>query len=86
MIDLKRYEVQRAKRLDSLFRGRGNCALDSAGQRDNVIHRADMLTHVATIASATDLPVSAQEMREHGTFALAEAAVSYRDMNAMFLA
>jgi len=31
----------------------------SAGQRDHVIHRDDMLTHVATIASATDLPVSA---------------------------
>ena len=32
----------------------------SAGQRDNAIHRDDMLAHVATIASATDLPVSAE--------------------------
>jgi 2-methylisocitrate lyase-like PEP mutase family enzyme len=31
----------------------------SAGQRDNSIHRLEMMTHVATIASATDLPVSA---------------------------
>ena len=29
---------------------------------------------------------AAREMREHGTFTFAEAAVSYRDMNAMFLA
>jgi 2-methylisocitrate lyase-like PEP mutase family enzyme len=27
---------------------------------------------------------AAREMREHGTFAFAEAAVSYRDINAMF--
>ncbi len=31
----------------------------SVGQRDNTIGRAEMLTHVAEIASATDLPVSA---------------------------
>ena len=31
----------------------------SAGQRDNAIHRDEMLAHVATIASATPLPVSA---------------------------
>ena len=29
---------------------------------------------------------AAREMREHGTFTFAEAAVSYRDMNAIFLA
>jgi 2-methylisocitrate lyase-like PEP mutase family enzyme len=27
---------------------------------------------------------AAREMREHGAFAFAEAAVSYRDINAMF--
>lgn len=31
----------------------------SAGQRDNTIHREEMMEHVAEIASATDLPVSA---------------------------
>jgi 2-methylisocitrate lyase-like PEP mutase family enzyme len=31
----------------------------SAGQRDNTIDRAQMMAHVAAIASATDLPVSA---------------------------
>ncbi len=31
----------------------------SAGQRDNTIGRDSMMTHVAAIASATDLPVSA---------------------------
>jgi 2-methylisocitrate lyase-like PEP mutase family enzyme len=31
----------------------------SMGQRDNSITRIDMMTHVATMASATDLPVSA---------------------------
>jgi 2-methylisocitrate lyase-like PEP mutase family enzyme len=31
----------------------------SAGQRDNTIDRKQMMTHVAAIASATDLPVSA---------------------------
>jgi 2-methylisocitrate lyase-like PEP mutase family enzyme len=31
----------------------------SAGQRNNVIHRDEMLAHVATIASATELPLSA---------------------------
>src|SRR5215204_4296330 len=30
----------------------------SAGQRDNTIHRDEMMTHVAELASATDLPVS----------------------------
>lgn len=31
----------------------------SVGQRDNTIHREEMMTHVAEIASATNLPVSA---------------------------
>ena len=31
----------------------------SVGQRDNTIQREEMMTHVAEIASATDLPVSA---------------------------
>lgn len=31
----------------------------SVGQRDNTISRDEMITHVAEIASATDLPVSA---------------------------
>ena len=31
----------------------------SVGQRDNTIDRQEMMAHVATIASATDLPVSA---------------------------
>jgi len=31
----------------------------SVGQRDNTIHREEMMSHVAEIASATDLPVSA---------------------------
>ena len=31
----------------------------SVGQRDNTIERDEMMTHVAAIASATDLPVSA---------------------------
>jgi 2-methylisocitrate lyase-like PEP mutase family enzyme len=54
----------------------------SAGQRDNAIHRHDMLAHVATIASATDLPVSADLENGFGdspevvaeTFRLAAAA------------
>ena len=29
---------------------------------------------------------AAREMREHGTFTFAEAAVNYRDINAMFTA
>src|ERR1700691_50598 len=31
----------------------------SMGQRDNSIERIDMMAHVATIAAATELPVSA---------------------------
>jgi 2-methylisocitrate lyase-like PEP mutase family enzyme len=54
----------------------------SAGQRDNAIHRHDMLAHVATIAAATDLPVSADLENGFGdspevvadTFRLAAAA------------
>ena len=31
----------------------------SAGQRDNTVDREEMMAHISTIASATDLPVSA---------------------------
>jgi 2-methylisocitrate lyase-like PEP mutase family enzyme len=38
----------------------------SAGQRDNTIDRQRMMTHVAAIASATDLPVSADLENGYG--------------------
>jgi 2-methylisocitrate lyase-like PEP mutase family enzyme len=40
----------------------------SKGQRDNSVARAEMLMHVATIASATDLPVSADLENGFGDF------------------
>ena len=40
----------------------------SMGQRDNSVARAEMLMHVATIASATDLPVSADLENGFGDF------------------
>jgi 2-methylisocitrate lyase-like PEP mutase family enzyme len=54
----------------------------SVGQRDNAIHREEMLAHVATIALATDLPVSGDLENGFGdspeivaeTFRLAAAA------------
>src|SRR5580700_1265049 len=38
----------------------------SAGQRDNTISREEMIAHVSTIASATDLPVSADLENGYG--------------------
>jgi 2-methylisocitrate lyase-like PEP mutase family enzyme len=38
----------------------------SAGQRDNTISRKEMIAHVSTIASATDLPVSADLENGYG--------------------
>src|SRR5271170_7606821 len=38
----------------------------SVGRRDNTIDRDEMMTHVSAIASATDLPVSADLENGHG--------------------
>ena len=45
----------------------------SAGQRDNTIGRDEMITHVASIAAATDLPVSADLENGYGDTAEAVA-------------
>ena len=53
-------------------------ALSAMGVRRVSVGSALSRTALAAILRA------AREMREHGTFAFAEEAVSYRDINALF--
>jgi len=57
-----------------------------AGLKTQLKGYLDRLTAPVEIAASLGESAAAREMQEHGTFAFAEQAISYRDLSAMFKA